>query len=125
MQRPNPTTESSPKRRTMDTSLRALSLLLLLAGDIAAAEVVMRNSAELLPPVKVTAEGQPIDIKGFGHAAPFLGDFDGDGADDFLVGQFHHGQLRVYRNTGSNAARRFSEHVLFQDGAENGRVPAG
>ena len=44
-------------------------------------------AGEFAPPVRVEAAGKPIDTE-VGHAAPFVGDFDGDGVDDLLVGQF-------------------------------------
>ena len=39
-------------------------------------------AAELAPPVRLEADGQPIDTE-TGHAAPFIIDFDGDGTTDF------------------------------------------
>jgi hypothetical protein len=82
-------------------------------------------AGELEPPIHVTAGGKPIDVQYVGHAAPFYGDFDGDGVNDLLVGQFHEGRLRVYRNLGTNAQPRFEDYVWFGDGAENWRVPEG
>src|SRR5262245_18747292 len=41
---------------------------------------------ELLPPVHVEAAGRPVDVEREGHSAPCLGDFDGDGLPDLLVG---------------------------------------
>ena len=42
---------------------------------------------ELAPPVRLEAAGAVIDTPTIGHAAPFVGDFDGDGVKDLLVGQ--------------------------------------
>jgi len=87
---------------------------------------------ELSPPVRIEAAGKPIDTA-IGHAAPFVGDFDGDGIADLLVGQFGEGKLWIYHNT-ATAARAHGSAVdfpmklaagqLFKDGAETGRVPA-
>ena len=102
----------------MCASLIATSLLALMlpgASDPA---------SELAAPVKIMAAGKPIDVD-IGHAAPFVGDFDGDGLKDLLVGQFGEGKLRIYRNVGTNAKPRFETFSWFQDGAETGRVPAG
>ena len=79
---------------------------------------------ELQPPVRLHAAGKPIDTD-VGHAAPFVGDFDGDGVRDLLVGQFGDGQLWFYRNTGSNAAPKFAPGVKFKGGKAEGRVPTG
>ena len=61
------------------------------------------GAGELLAPVRLEAAGKPIDTD-VGHAAPFVGDFDGDGVHDLLVGQFGDGILWVYRNEGTDAA---------------------
>jgi len=79
---------------------------------------------ELLPPVRIEAGGKPIDTE-VGHAAPFVADFDGDGVQDLLVGQFGGGILWIFRNEGTNAAPRLAAGVKFKDGAEDGRVPTG
>jgi hypothetical protein len=79
---------------------------------------------ELARPIPIEAAGTPIDVD-VGHAAPFVGDFDGDGVKDLLVGQFGDGKLRVYRNAGTDAAARFEAVTWFRDGKEDGRVPAG
>ena len=86
------------------------------AGDIA---------PDLLPPVRVEAAGKPIDAEEIGHAAPFFGDFDGDGKKDLLVGQFKDGLLKIYRNEGTNAGPKLAAGQKFKDGAETGRVPTG
>jgi hypothetical protein len=82
------------------------------------------QSPELMPPVRLEAAGKPIDTA-IGHSAPFVGDFDGDGVRDLLVGQFGDGILWVYRNVGTNASPRLAAGVKFKDGKEDGRVPTG
>jgi len=81
-------------------------------------------SPELNPPVRLEAAGKPIDTD-VGHAAPFVGDFDGDGVKDLLVGQFGEGLLWIYKNTGTNAAPKLAAGVKFKDGHKDGRVPTG
>src|SRR3954453_5302371 len=44
-------------------------------------------AGELLPPVRLQAAGKVMDTD-VGHAAPFVGDFDGDGVADLLVGDY-------------------------------------
>ena len=90
--------------------LRITVLLVFAAGAVA---------GELLDPVRIEADGKPIDTD-VGHAAPFVGDFDGDGVNDLLVGQFGDGICRVFRNTGTNAKPVLAAGVEFE-----GRVPTG
>jgi len=82
-------------------------------------------SGDLAPPVQVYAGGKPIDVALVGHSAPFYGDVDGDGINDLLVGQFDQGQLRIYRNLGTNASPRFEGYQWFEAGGTLGSVPAG
>jgi hypothetical protein len=83
-----------------------------------------RPSPELAPGVRLMAAGKPIDTD-IGHAAPFVGDFDGDGVRDLLVGQFGEGILWVYHNEGTNAAPKLAAGTKFKDGNKDGRVPTG
>lgn len=79
---------------------------------------------EFGPPFRVLANGKPIDVE-IGHAAPLVADFNGDGIDDLLVGQFGDGKLRIYRNQGDNLNRKFGGFAWFQAGGADGKVPAG
>jgi len=78
----------------------------------------------LLPPVRIEAGGAPIDTE-IGHAAPFVGDFDEDGVNDLLVGQFGGGVLWICRNEGTNAAPKLGKPVKWKDGKPDGTVPTG
>ena len=46
---------------------------------------------DLAPPVHVLVGGKPLDVERSGHAAPFVGDFFGDGKPALLVGQYDGG----------------------------------
>ena len=97
-------------------------MMILLAGLLAPTEA----AAELAAPVRLEAgdDGSLIDTD-IGHAAPFVGDFDGDGTQDLLVGQFGDGLLWIYRNEGSDAEPRLAAGRLFKQGTDDGRVPTG
>jgi hypothetical protein len=81
-------------------------------------------SRQLAAPVRIEAAGKPIDTA-VGHAAPFVGDFDGDKVSDLLVGQFGDGILWIYRNEGTASRPKLAAGVKFKDGREDGRVPTG
>jgi hypothetical protein len=97
--------------------------LIVLVIELAAPEGGV-PSDDLVPPVRIEAGGKVIDTD-IGHAAPFVGDFDGDGVNDLLVGQFGEGILWVFRNVGTNARPSLAARVKFKDGAKEGRVPTG
>jgi hypothetical protein len=81
---------------------------------------------ELAKPVRLEAGEQPINIGGVGHSAPFMADFYGDGRLHLLVGTFSEGQLRIYRNLGTNKAPKFDgKFDLLLDGKAEGTVPTG
>lgn len=97
--------------------LSAVFLAVLVLGSAA-------SGFEFAEPVRLAGGGKIIDTD-VGHAAPFVCDFDGDGVQDLLVGQFGDGLLWIYRNEGTNAAPRLAAGVKFKDGNEDGRVPSG
>ncbi len=95
-----------------------------------AGQVVAEPKDELAPPVNVMVDGKPLDTGGLGYAAPFYGDFDGDSVRDLLIGEMEYGQMRIYRNVGTNQQPKFERSFWFQfvgdqNVAESGRVPAG
>ncbi len=98
------------------------TLIAVLIGLVPVHDAVLGD--ELAPPVRLEADGRVIDTE-TGHAAPFVCDFDGDGTQDLLVGQFGQGLLTIYRNEGTNAEPKLAAGVKFKDGAEDGTVPSG
>lgn len=103
-----------------------MRFLWVLPGAVSLAVWAMvAQASELAVPVHVMADGQPLDVGGIGYAAPFMGDYDGDGVRDLLVGEFSQGRLRIFRNLGTNSNPRFGDHEWFKDGADTGRVPSG
>ncbi len=81
-------------------------------------------SDEFEPPMRLMAAGKVIDTE-VGHAAPFIGDFDGDGVRDLLVGQFGEGQLWIYRNEGTDTQPKLAAGVKFKEGKSEGTIPSG
>ncbi len=98
--------------------------LAILTLVVAVSQAASDTSVQFEPPVRLTAAGKVIDTD-VGHAAPFVGDFDGDGVKDLLVGQFGEGLLWIYRNEGTNDQPKLAAGVKFKDGKDDGRVPTG
>jgi hypothetical protein len=108
-------------------TIRALPITMSLTVSIASLAwlaVPTLGVEELGAPFQAEAGGKPIDVE-VGHAAPLMTDFDGDGVQDLLVGQFGDGKLRVYRNSGSNTAPKLAAFTWFQAGRSDGKVPSG
>ena len=87
--------------------------------------------SELEPPVRLEADGKPIDVLG-GHAAPSVADLDGDGVRDLLVGQFvgegdnpFQAPMRIYRNAGTDGEPRLAASGHLESGGARAWVPSG
>jgi hypothetical protein len=80
---------------------------------------------ELAAPVRVEADGAPIDIGSLSeiaHAGPWLGDYDGDGDRDLLVGDFP-GYFWRFDNTGSDKAPKLKSKGKLQAGGTDAKTP--
>src|SRR5438874_3957391 len=76
------------------------------------------DAADLAAPVAVSVDGVLIDSAhdSNDNSFPWVGDFDGDGKLDLLVGQSRRGQaqgghLRIYRNLDGKAEPRLAEPI--------------
>ena len=95
------------------------------------------DAKDLAPAFAVTVGGVPIasahdqksDLRD-DSSFPWVGDFDGDGKLDLLVGQggcgkAEGGHLRIYRNLGGKAEPRLAEPIWFHDQVPTGLTPVG
>lgn len=85
----------------------------------------VRTSAELSVPVRLEADGKPIDIgelSAFAHAGPWIADVDGDGDRDLLVGDFP-GHFWLFENEGGEAEPLYTSRGKLQAGGEDAKTP--
>lgn len=70
-------------------------------------------------PVAIEANGTPINVGTGGNASPFLTDWNGDGKQDLLLGQYLSGKVRFYANIGEDTAPEFGDFEYLQaDGTD-------
>ncbi len=77
------------------------------------------------PPVYVQANGVNINVGYGGNASPFVIDWDGDGKQDLLLGQFDMGKVRFYSNTGTHYNPTFGNFAYLQAGGVDISVSYG
>lgn len=97
-------------------------VLVFLSTSLAAQESLPPTFA---PPVRLEADGKPIDIgalSDIAHAGPCLGDFTGDGVRDLLVGDFP-GYFWLFENTGTDKEPKFAAKGKLQAGGEDAKTP--
>ncbi|HYH63396.1 MAG TPA: hypothetical protein VD866_01725 [Urbifossiella sp.] len=78
------------------------------------------RSDRLAEPVRLEIDGNPID-----SGYPFLGDIDGDGRPELLMGGDADGRLLVYASVGPPTAPRLGAPQWFDDRNPTGRIPKG
>ena len=70
-----------------------------------------------LEPTQISADGGLLDIGLM--AEPFMVDWDGDGLNDLLVGQFSPGKVSFFKNVGTNTVPVFEfQNFLQADGVD-------
>jgi len=91
-----------------------LSVLLVLLAVAAFAQTPVFDA-----PVAIEANGSAINVGYGGNASPFVVDWNGDGKQDLLLGQFNSGKVRFYENIGADTAPEFGDFEYLQaDGSD-------
>lgn len=78
------------------------------------------GAGEFEPPVRLTADGQPVRVESPGYACPCWADLTGKGKPDLLVGQFRGGKVRVYKHLGG---LKFEAGKWLQAGGKDAEIP--
>ncbi len=78
---------------------------------------------ELLPPVRLAVDGEPIDVGDcVAHAGPNLVDIDGDGKVELVVGDFL-GHFHVHQLSGEAHAPTIGEGKALEINGEVAKLP--
>jgi hypothetical protein len=93
---------------------------LLLAASLGFCGVAWCSAAEFDRPVRLMAGGVAVRVESPGYAAPCWADVDGDGLKDLLVGQFHQGKIRIFKNRGEG---KLADGVWLLAGGTVAEVP--
>lgn len=95
------------------------------AGFADAQDAAASRTGGLAAPVRIEAAGEPIDIgklSDIAHAGPCLGDIDGDGDKDLLVGDFP-GFFWLFENKGTTAEPAYAKGKKLKTGKSDAKVP--
>jgi hypothetical protein len=83
------------------------------------------RAQELAPPVRLEAGGEPIDLgklSEYAHAGPALGDLDGDGDRDLVVGDFP-GNFWVFENIADDKSPKYVAKGKLRAGSVDAKTP--
>jgi hypothetical protein len=92
--------------------------------EAASAQGTLPRSRGVGEPVAVLADGRPIELP-YRSLFPFVGDLDGGGRRELLLGTPDAGRLKVFPNLGSNQRPVLGAPSWFDERVPDGRIPKG
>jgi len=107
-----------PSKATRDRSFLALE-------KVGSPEVMsLSRPHDVSEPVALLSDGRPIELP-YRSLFPFVGDLDGDGRDELLLGTPDSGRLKVFPILGSHGRRVLGTPSWFDEKVPDGRIPKG
>jgi hypothetical protein len=105
-------------KETRDGSIPAL-------GKVGFPQVIpLSRPHDVGEPVALLSDGRPIELP-YGILLPFVGDIDGDGRDELLLGTPDSGRLKVFPIVGSRGQRVLDAPSWFDEKVPDSRIPKG
>ena len=95
------------------------------SGERPSGQYTSAVSNQLASPVRLTADGEPIDIgklSSFAHAGPWIADVDCDGDRDLLVGDFP-GHFWFFENENDDQAPEYVSRGKLEAGGVAAKTP--
>ena len=86
----------------------------------ASLSAALPQGPQFAPPVRLQADGKPVQVEAPGYAFPSLFDIDRDGKQDLVVGQFAKGKMKVYRGLGDG---KYAAGTWLQADGKDAEVP--
>ncbi|MFH0991408.1 MAG: hypothetical protein V1799_15480 [bacterium] len=106
-----------------NNSLTLLGAILILIALQSIALYGQTHVPLLGKPEKILINGKPLELEG--TPAPLVYDFNRDGKNDLIVGEFPGDKARIYLNIGTKAEPKFETYAYLQADGEDAVIEGG